>query len=136
MRRFLPILVGVIVALCLCGVLSIVLAPGSSTPAAQPAQPVATLAPAATAIGQISKETLGAPWPFSVDSGVVQCNDQRHVLFVAGGQTYAINGTARGAIKAGAPYKDLDEIWLDNPDMAGAKISVQPVLDIGLSLCK
>ena len=53
-----------------------------------------------------------------------------------GGGTYAINGIARGAVKNGsANYKDLDEIWLDNPQSAGTKIPVQPVIEIGLKLC-
>ena len=128
--------VGGIVLLCVCGVLSMMLAPRTTTPASQPTLPDATLAPVATVAGAISKTTFAGTWPFSVESGVLQCNDQRHVLFVADGNTYAINGTARDAMKAGAAYKDVNEIWLDNPQSAGAKISIQPVIDAGLALCK
>lgn len=136
MKRLMPLIVGAIVALCLCGVLSIALAPGSSTPA-QPAQPVATptLEVAATPVGFITRDTL-KPWPFTVDAGMVLCTEERHILFVAGGVRYALNGTAKDAMAAGAAYQDVSTIWADDPQNAGAKIDLQPVINIGQEICQ
>jgi hypothetical protein len=147
--RVLPIIIGVIVALCLCGVLSIALSPGApATPATststvapatmQPTVPEPTVPqPTATPAGFITREQLGEAWPFTVESGLLACNDQQHVTFTAGGVVYALNGTAKGAIDNGAPYQLIDTIWLDSPTPStGPKVSLRSVLDIGLSLCK
>jgi hypothetical protein len=157
---------GALVLLCLCGLVAQLANPGSTTPTPAPAQlaaataapaatdaPVATEAPAATAgptsapatpapaatpVGTISKDTVSFPWPFSIDAGRVACINGTHIVFFGNdGETYAINGTARGAARNGSErYKDLDEIWLDNPSIEGAKIPVIDVISIGLELCR
>lgn len=87
--------------------------------------------------GYISADNVDFPWPFTALGGRVMCLNSNEIVFKPdGGGTYAINGIARGAVKNGsANYKDLDEIWLDNPQSAGTKIPVQPVIEIGLKLC-
>jgi hypothetical protein len=108
----------------------------SSAPASAPA-PTATPAQATpTPAGYVTRAMMGDDWPLTVDAGQLACNAQGHVTFASGGVTYAVNGTAKGAIANGAPYQPIDTIWLDDPNVAGLKLSLQPLLDIGLSLCK
>lgn len=109
-------------------------APHTSTPT----MPPATAAPTATPAGYISKSMFGDKWPLSVEDGVVQCRYGSHVVFVAGGKVYAVNGIASGAMKAGKEdYVDIREIWVDDarPGHEGLKISITPVIDAGLKLC-
>jgi hypothetical protein len=129
-KRFLPIIVGLIALLCICSVVALALSPSAATPMPAPAQP------AATPTGYVTRETLGDDWPLTVDDGRLACNAQGHVTLASAGVTYAVNGTAKGAIESGAPYQPIDTIWRDDPNVAGLKVSLQPLLDIGLSLCR
>ncbi|MDQ3802462.1 MAG: YebY family protein [Acidobacteriota bacterium] len=54
------------------------------------------------------------------------------VIFTADGRTYAVNGIARGTKK----YREVEEIWLDNPSIPGAKRDIGPIIERGLKLCK
>lgn len=87
--------------------------------------------------GYISADNVDFPWPFTALGGRVMCLNGNQIVFKPdGGGIYAINGIARGAVKNGTVnYKDLEEIWLDNPRGDGTKIPVQPVIEIGLKLC-
>lgn len=129
------LIIGLIVILCVCATLAGALATGgnrmpSPTRTPAPAQPTATPA------GFITRAMFGDAWPFTVDEGQLACNAQQHITFASGGVTYALNGLAKGAIRGGAPYQLIDAIWLDNPSRAGLKISLRPVLDAGLQLCR
>ena len=70
-------------------------------------------------------------WPLTVDEGTLRCEGAGSVTFEAGGQTYAVNGTARG-LDAGS---DIDIIWADDPDVDGLKLSIGPLINRGLELC-
>ena len=77
--------------------------------------------------GQVSRALLGAPWPFTVDEGTIEC-DHFAILFRApGGQRYAVNAQAR-RLAPQFESKDASEITL--PGM-----SVQPIIDIGQAYC-
>ena len=83
----------------------------------------------------ISEADTGKPWsgdnwPFTVSSGKLKC-DRNAVVFVARGQTYAVNGIA---ISMG--YADIRAIWRNNKDGSGPKINIGPVLTLGLTLCE
>ncbi|MGR3709818.1 MAG: DUF2511 domain-containing protein, partial [Alterinioella nitratireducens] len=60
----------------------------------------------------------------------VECRNGMEVVFVSGGETYALNGTAQSR-----GHQRIDPIWLDNPELPGLKISVSPMIDMGLDLC-
>jgi hypothetical protein len=86
---------------------------------------------------RLSASDFGDEWPLTVDSGDVACVGGRFVIFVAAdGRTYAINGAARARGK----WADIAEsaIWRDNPriQIEGAKVSIGPILDTGVALCK
>jgi hypothetical protein len=104
--------------------------PATAMPA--PTRRPATVAP--TAADRISRETLGDEWPLTVDAGVFRC-DGMAVLFVAAGETYALNGIARGRMAAKG-WRDVEEIWRDNPSIAGLKVDIGPLLDRGLAFCQ
>lgn len=66
-------------------------------------------------------------WPFSVDKGVI-INTNNSIIFRYMGNEFGLNGFA---LTHG--YKNATEIWLDDPKIPGAKISMGPFLLIGLN---
>jgi hypothetical protein len=53
------------------------------------------------------------------------------------GATYALNGAAKTAARSGdKSYKMIDDIWKEDTAMPGAKISIAPMLDRAVGLCK
>ncbi len=101
----------------------------------------------------ISSSSFPEPWPFSVREGTVACDSQGAITFSVGMKTYGINGIAK---TDGHPAPD--EIWNLVPDyerkvteyaeglnlskekarkkMGPIKVSIQPILDAGLKLCR
>jgi hypothetical protein len=71
-----------------------------------------------------------AKWPFTVASGLLECKPGRVVVFHTGGTTYGVNGLAA------ARYRSINPIGRSDPTIPGTKISVGPVIDRGLSLCR
>ena len=106
---------------------------GSSFEAVSPSnnRPPATAKPSAITVSStdVGKPWSGDKWPFTVSSGTLKC-DRDAVIFVVGGRTYAVNGTAgsRG-------FTDIAPIWRDNAAIPGTKIYIGVVLDPGLKLC-
>ena len=70
-------------------------------------------------------------WSLTADQGVLMC-DADAVTIVVGDQVYALNGLARQR-ELGA---ELEPIWKDNPDVAGTKVSIGSLIDMGLTLCQ
>ena len=108
----------------------------TALPTETPTEAPTTVPTEARPTGQITRADYGDAWPFTVEAGEVRCMNSRgpgsgDVVFIANGTTYAINGTA----KATKQYADVRPIWRDNPTIAGLKVSLQPILDLGLSLC-
>lgn len=85
--------------------------------------------------GNVSSDEFGADWPLTVDSGDLRCEGSDGfgavVLTDPDGNEYGVNGVA---LSQG--YPPIDPIWKDNPELAGLKISIGPLIDRGLSLCK
>lgn len=82
----------------------------------------------------ISEADTGKPWsgdnwPFTVSSGELKC-DRNAVVFIARGQTYAVNGIATSM-----GHANIRPIWRNNEDGPGPKINIGPVLTLGLTLC-
>lgn len=88
-----------------------------------------------SAPGFISRTSMGAAWPFTVESGVVKCSGKNgvgEVTFVASnGTTYAVNGLARSAGK----YPDAFDIQAFDANRV-AKGDLNAVIARGLALCK
>ena len=79
---------------------------------------------------RLKASDYGDVWPFTVESGVVECRKGMAVTFTANGTTYALNGTAQSS-----GYPRIDPIWKNNPQIPGTKISVSYILQRGLDLC-
>lgn len=60
--------------------------------------------------GLIKRSDYGEQWPFTVESGYLECQQGSIVTFTADGIEYGVNGTAlsRG-------YKDIVAIWAEDP---------------------
>ena len=82
----------------------------------------------------VSREDADFDWPFSVGEGTVECRHGGEVVFVSNGVTYSINGTA-DAFAQQRGYRDVRPIWLDNAAIPGTKISIAPIIRIGLEIC-
>ena len=67
-------------------------------------------------------------WPFTVEEGTLAYHT---VTFMTDDALYALNGLALTR-ELGV---DPDPIWLDNPDVEGFKVSIGPLIDLGLTLC-
>ena len=74
-----------------------------------------------------------APWPLTVEEGLVQCSDSGAITFWPSdgdGTIHQLNGQATQE-----GFEPIDPIWRDNPRVSGSKISLGEILKIGRSLC-
>lgn len=74
----------------------------------------------------ITKNEFGDKWAFTVESGYVY-SINNCAIFKVGDISYGLNGIA---IKAG--YRDINEIWKDDPNFSGLKIDIGPFIDLAL----
>lgn len=110
-------------------------------PALAPPQPV-TMDKRFVKRQVVSRAEFGAQWPLTVDGGTLRCKfpdserPQIHALLIeVGYETYALNGVAsRHAARNG--WRELREIWRDNPHIPGTKVPVAPLLERAAVLCK
>lgn len=92
---------------------------------------------AAGTIDLVSAEDYGAAWPFT--------GEEMHLLCMAGsavvasdpesGRMYPLNGTARSQAQR-LGLDQLEAVWRDNPENPGTKVSIGPLIERGLALCK
>jgi hypothetical protein len=82
----------------------------------------------------VSRATMGEAWPLTVESGTLRCEPPGAVVFTAGGVEYAVNGLALGQA-AQKGWRDIEEIWADNPDPMLPKMDISPLINAGLALC-
>lgn len=91
-----------------------------------------------TADNFISSEEYGNDWPFTIPSGTLNCVSnnvqgyQKYYVSISNdGNTWAVNGSARGK----DTYRPIEEIWRNNPDSPGSKISANNIIKRGQALC-
>lgn len=85
--------------------------------------------------GYVEKDDYGEAWPLTVDSGVVECRPGDQIVFIHDGVTYAVNGLARGRMEENG-YADVRLIWRDDPSGLQPKVSIAPLILLGLELCQ
>ncbi len=85
----------------------------------------------------ISAEVFGDAWPFTFEEGYVACHagNAVTVMDAESGRMYPLNGAAKGKASA-LGLDDLTLVWRDDPEIAGAKVSVRAVIEKGLELCR
>lgn len=93
---------------------------------------------AAPAERAIRQSNYGADWPLTVNSATLHCEvvrqTRRAVWVEVRGEKYGVNGTARGWL--GETRWKLHDIWRDDSDFPGNKVSVDPLIQDGLALCR
>lgn len=86
----------------------------------------------------VSRDTYEGDWPFTAYSGTLGCIDKA-AYFNAGNETYALSGFSRAYSDSKGlgwlPVAPEQPFWLDNPDIAGTKISVGNMISDALKLC-
>ena len=87
----------------------------------------------------ISKRDYGKEWPFTVDQGILKC-DNNAVIFISNGRTYGVNGTAKSRGR-NQGYSDIEDIWAFDPLFSDGgnnevRINIGPIISDGLKLCK
>ncbi|MFI8482986.1 DUF2511 domain-containing protein [Pseudomonas sp. NPDC078700] len=85
----------------------------------------------------ISAENYGKEWPFTVEEMHLMCLPGNAVVVSdpESGVMYPLNGIASSKARQLA-LEPLAEVWRDNPENPGAKVSVSRFIDEGLKLCK
>lgn len=82
------------------------------------------------AVDREEYEQYDSEWPFTVDSGVVDCVEGNAAIFRAEGQTYQLNGVARNM-----GYDAIDPIWRDSPALPGTKVDLSGMVSLALEQC-
>lgn len=84
---------------------------------------------------------FGPAWPLTLEKGDLRCvspvagrADLHALLFVNAGQFYALNGIARSHA-ASKGWKEIAEIWRDNPAIEGTKVPITPLIERAERLC-
>ncbi|WP_080779902.1 DUF2511 domain-containing protein [Chryseobacterium phocaeense] len=86
---------------------------------------------------KFTKQEYIGKWPFSVDEVDVFCSGYKEIYCKAdNGKIYALNGSAKGASSHDPSISKVEEIWLDDPQFAGLKISYSDFIAEGLKLCE
>ena len=86
----------------------------------------------------LSKEKMGAAWPFTTESVLVGCDAGRTFVQAPDGKKYGLNGLASGARGADGEkmYSDLNDIWLPDPaNGPGGHKDLLPVLAAAEKQC-
>ena len=72
------------------------------------------------------------PWPLSVDEAFAFCLEGQQALIDTSAGRYPVNGMATSA---NPDLDPLEDIWLENPDIEGTRISIGPIIDLALDTC-
>lgn len=118
-----------LIAMVSCG------APSAARPtrAPSPTRTPAPRQPTAVPRGYIGQDTIGDAWPLTIPSGVIVCDRSAILLRAPDDHLYAVNGTAIGQARAKG-WRDIHELAIDTGN--GTIKSLQPLLDLGTTLCR
>ena len=86
----------------------------------------------------IERADYGDDWPLTVGEAKLYCDKESMVWVETGGNAYPLNGTAMTWLANLHPNKkvrNLEDIWRENPDIPGTRISIGGLINDGLSLC-
>lgn len=77
----------------------------------------------------VDKQQHGDDWPFTVEAGVIGCEDGLYPYFKAKGHIYKLTEMTK------PNYESVAPIWRDNPNKAGSKYSLLIFIDAALGFC-
>lgn len=69
-------------------------------------------------------------WPLTDKTGVLRCASGNAVTWTVRGTVYALNGTAKTL-----GYANINPIWRADPTGVAPKLSLGPLISLGLTLC-
>ena len=125
-------IVGLFVLILACGAPRAVVAPTERVVSTAIPKPTATPAPTKKPpLSVVSQAEYGDAWPLIVEDGTIIC-DGASILLRTNRGLFAVNGTARGRGK----WHDIRDITKPDPNNAGLLMSVQPIIDRGLIVCR
>lgn len=83
---------------------------------------------------QASRADFGPSWPFTVEKGELACINGSQLVFIADGNSYAMNDAAVNTRK----FKDVDAIHAYEPgrEQEGVKVSLTDFTEKGRELCQ
>jgi hypothetical protein len=105
--------------------------PSRSTPARVSAPVVTATPPAVRPRGYVSRADFGAKWPLTVEDGMLSCVNSA-VTFSHAGNTYAVNGRAKGLKR----YRPIEPIWRTQQSPLPPRVDIGPLIERGLALCR
>ena len=71
-------------------------------------------------------------WPWTSDDTTVKCVGNGRVVMEIDGTDYPLNGRAK---EFGDAEGDLNDVWIDNPDVDGLKIDASDYDHVALGYC-
>lgn len=78
----------------------------------------------------VSRAQYGDRWPFTVESGYIDCDPPGAAIFRTDSLTYGLNGWAKSR-----GFADVRPVWRDNPTAPGLKVNIGPMIDLALQQC-
>ncbi|TGB68862.1 MULTISPECIES: DUF2511 domain-containing protein [unclassified Escherichia] len=87
---------------------------------------------------EIDGAAYGDQWPLSFEKAKVSCVNRAYafVYDIKTDDRYPLNGMAVDAVKSGKMEgSNLDDVWKDDPEIDGVKISISPLIDAATALC-
>lgn len=112
----------------------------SSSNSAQPSAQSARTQTSPASV-KVTKAEYGEEWPFTVDEGVLTCENikgAKTVTLTANGITYIVNSLPKGIETRGNKkfVRILGTIWAKNPKGPAPYKAIGAIIDRGLSLCR
>ena len=87
---------------------------------------------------EVKKEEYNSTWPFSVDSGFIECvtikEGKTWIFTASNGKSYHVAGNYE-YIMRNLLKDNIDEIWLKSPYDSDARVSMTPVTMKALEFC-
>lgn len=86
---------------------------------------------------KVNRTMWQGEWPLTIDGGVLQLRTGNRVVLVTKKKVYAVNGPAKAErhfLLDQPRYTPIDEVWRDDPRVPGLKISIGPLIAMGLGL--
>ncbi|QDT49544.1 hypothetical protein Pan258_35970 [Symmachiella dynata] len=77
----------------------------------------------------VMREEFGNKWPLTVESGTIYRVETYGIVFQCQEGTFALNGFAHSR-----GFPEIDPIWKNDPNIPGTKISISPLINVGLQL--
>lgn len=87
---------------------------------------------------EIDGTSYGDKWPLTFEKAKVSCVNRVYafVYDINTDDRYPLNGMAKDAVKSGKMEgSNLDDVWKDDPDYEGVKISISPLIEAANALC-